>query len=345
MGDDRPIKWLIEGMLPEGHKGMIASPEGGCKTTLLAWIAICVASGVPVFDMSVKQGIVVMIDEETPTESLERRLHRFSQDLGLKGRHEIPNLKVFSRRGFRFARQNSDIMEIVKKIKPVLITIDTLLACLPSGRQGLEENNSKTGIAIRDDLDKILGASSSSAILIAAHSAKPILNYEIEDYRKAEMSELVRGHGSITGEACDTGYGLLKISKRPVLRFAIVPKPRREAIPMSEIFVEMKEPDYGKGWARLEQIAPVPTPSSRAAIDLFSIFINTKKPEIEAKEIKQTASAIYTPSEIRLGLDQLIRRKVIVTTKDNFTFKLNPSLEEQADEQYVDQLLDSQDII
>ena len=110
---------------------------------------------------------------------------------------------------------------------------------------------------------------------------------------------------------------------------------------MGEIFIEMKEEEYGKGWARLEQIAPVPTPPSRAAIDLSSIFLNSKKNEIEAKEIKQTASALYASSEIRLGLDQLLRRRVIVATKDNFTFKLNPGLEKDADKQYVDQLLSS----
>ncbi len=109
MGDDRPIKWVIEGMLPKGHKGMGAGLEGVSKTTLLAWTAICVALGEFMFGMPVKQGAVLMIDEETPTETLERKLHRFCLGFGLKGRHEIPNLDVLSKTGFRFARKNTDI--------------------------------------------------------------------------------------------------------------------------------------------------------------------------------------------------------------------------------------------
>jgi len=341
---DKSINWIITGMLPSGHKGMIASAEGGCKTTLLSWVAICITLGYPLFDMPVKQGKVLMIDEETPYDSLKRKLDRFALSFKLKGIQDIPNLTLLSKGGFRFSRKNKEIIDVVKEQAPTLITIDTVLACLPSGRQGLEENNSNTGIAIRDDLDTLLQASLGSAILIAAHSGKSTSNYEIEDYRKAEMRTLVRGHGSITGEACDTGYGLLKITENPILRFALIPKPRREAISMVETYIEMKEQTYGEGWAKLEKIEPVPTPPSRPAIDLSSIFLSSEKNELEAKDIRQKASALYTPGEIRLGLDQLRRRKVIVTTKDSFTFKLNPKVEEEADSQYINQLLSPQNV-
>lgn len=336
--------WLIDGMLPIGHKGMIACPVGSCKTTLLSWIAVCAALGKPVFGMKTQQGAVLMIDEETPTQTLEKKLYRFCLGFDLEGRYKIPNLVVRSMRDFRFGRQNTEVMEVIKSSKPVLITIDSVIACLPSGRQGRGENNAETGIAMRDDLNRMLDASPDSAILIAAHSGKPAMYYDIEDYREAPMQQLVSGHTSIVGQACDTGYGIMKISEHPKpLCFAIVPKARRDAIFMNETYVEMKELDYGKGWARLEQIAPVPTPPSRAAVDLCSIFLNKpkEKEEVEAQGIRQKASALYTPTEIRLGLDQLRRRKVIVTTKDNFTFKLNPNLKAEADLEYFDQLCQS----
>ena len=69
----KPTKWVIEGMLPRGHRGMIATCEGGCKTTLLNWIAIRVACGHDIFGMNVEQGPVLIIDEETPKQSLEKK--------------------------------------------------------------------------------------------------------------------------------------------------------------------------------------------------------------------------------------------------------------------------------
>jgi hypothetical protein len=323
----KDIEWLIEGMLPIGHKGMIACPEGSCKTTLECWLAVCVATGHDIFGMHTRQGHVIMIDEETPIGVLELKIHRFCLGLGLKSRQDIPNLHVLSMREFRFGRTNTDILALIKEFKPTLITIDSVLACLPSGRQGLEENNAKTGIAIREDLNKILDISPDTSMMLAAHSGKPITNYDVEDFQKAEMQELVRGHGSIVGEACDTGFGIKKLTDKPVLRFVVIPKPRRTAIFMETTYVEMKEEDYGKGRAVLEKIKPIPAPPSEVASDLYTLIPGDGS-AINAQKIKQQASAMYSPSEIRLGLLQLKRRKVIVNEADAFTFKLNPKTKE-----------------
>jgi len=342
-GTDNQIRWLIEGMLPEGHRGMIASCEGGCKTTLLSWVALRVAIGEDVFGMPTKQGKVLIIDEETPRQSLENKIYRFCLGTGYDNRYKVKNLEINSFSGFRFARENKKIIEKIKEMKPALITIDTLVACLPSGRQGRGENNAETGMAVRDDLNRMLDASPDSAILLAAHSAKPVTHFEIEDYRKAEMQSLVRGHGSIVGEACDTGFGIKKLSQYPnPLRFIIVPKARREAIPMGEIFIEMTEETYGKGKASLIKIPPVTPVPSRPAIDLYSLFMNEKDEELESKTIYSRAQGLYSSYEIRLGLDQLRRRKVIVSTKNHFTFKQNPEVKEQTDPEYMKQLLEGQ---
>jgi hypothetical protein len=335
--------WLIDSMLPKGHRGMIATCEGGCKTTLLCWIAVCVATGSDLFGMNVNSGPVLMIDEETPTQSLEGKIYRFCLGLDLRNRSAIPHLKILSKRGFRFDRKNTRYIDLIKDMQPALITIDTLLACLPSGREGKGENNAETGIAVKDDLTRMLDVSPDSTILMAAHSRKPVVYYEIEDYREAEMQSLVRGHGSIVGEACDTGFGIKKLSQYPnPLRFAIIPKARREAIPIEEIFIEMEEEQYGKGKAKLMQIPPLTPLPSKAAIDLFSLFMGDNFAEIKASSIRNQASALYTLEEVRMALEQLRRRKVIITVGNHFIYKLNPKEREQADPKYVDQLLEGQ---
>lgn len=329
-------EWLINGMLPLGHKGMIGCPEGSCKTTLECWLALCVATGHDVFGMRTRQGSVLMIDEETPVGDLENKIHRFCLGLGLKSRQDIPNLHVLSMSGYRFDRANMEALALIKELKPALITIDSLLACLPSGRQGLEENNAKIGIAIRDDLNKIIATSPNTSIILAAHSQKPVMYFDVEDYQDKDMQAMVRGHGSIVGEACDTGFGIKKLSAKPTLRFVIIPQPRRAAIAMDTTYVEMKEEAYGKGQATLEKISPFPAPPSETAIALFTLFSNNGN-TVSSRQIKEKASGIYAPVDIRLGLTQLKRRKVIVTEGDHFTFKLNPNLKE-ADKQYLEQL-------
>jgi hypothetical protein len=210
---------------------------------------------------------------------------------------------------------------------------------LPSGRQGKGENNAETGIAVRDDLNKMLELSPGCSIILAAHSAKPVMYWELEDYKKVEMQALVRGHGSIVGEACDSGFGLMKISEKP-LRLTLIPKPRREPLPMKDTFIEMEEAEYGKGWAKLVKIMPTPTPPSPVAVDISSIFLSSEKEvEIAAQDIRQKAQAIYTPSELRQGVEQLRRKRFIVPTKDRFTFQINPT-DKEIDQEYIKQLLE-----
>ena len=329
--------WLVDDMLRKGHRCMIATLEGGCKTLLVCWIAVCVASGNPFFGMKTRLGKVLMFDEETPPETVYGRVERFCRGLGMK-REDIPNLTIKSMTGFRFGREHGDIQKLIYSMQPDLITVDSIIACLPGGRQGKGENNAETGIAIRDDLNKWLQLSPDSTILITAHSGKTkVENFDIEDYRASSMVGLVRGHGSIVGQACDSGFGLMKISENPnPTRFVIFPKPRRDAIPMTETYVELTEECYGNGWARLIEIDPVPTPPLRIAKALFSVMPPLE--EIQAKQFRSTAYTLYAPSEIRLGVEQLLRRKIIVYTKDHFTFKINPELEKEADQQYLEQL-------
>lgn len=332
----QPIKWVIEQFLPEGHKGMVTSPEGSFKTTLLTALAIHVASGQPFLGMNVQQGGVLMIDEETPTNSLERKLNGFAMFFGYQnGYRELP-ITLLSFSGFRFERKTEldRILKIIQKEQPKLITIDSVIACLPSGRQRSSENDSGTGVTIRDDLNKILATSPGSSIMIAAHSGKIVQLWEVEDYRDAEMQTMVRGSGSIVGEGCDTGFVIKKIQERPFSIFVLMSKPRREMIEFREKYIVLLE---SENTLCLEDIPPIPTPPSDTAIDLYSVFRNAQLGfEINMEVIRRKVSGLYTPADMRLGLKQLIRKGVLKTTKDHFTFIKNS--EAGADQNYLKQL-------
>jgi len=333
----QPIKWVVDNFLPEGHKGMVTSPEGSFKTTLLAGLAIHVASDTPFLGMSVKQGSVLMIDEETPTNSLESKLDRFAAYLGYQNGYRQLPITVMSFSGFRFGRktERDRILKIIQREQPKLITIDSVIACLPSGRQGNSENDSGTGVIIRDDLNLMLAASPGSSTMTAAHSGKIVTFWELEDYRAAEMQTMVRGSGSIVGEGCDTGFVIKKITETLVPIFVLMSKPRREMIEFREAYIALLEPANS---LLLQDILPIPTPPSDAAIDLYSLFKNTSPgTEKNMEEIRKKVSGLYTPTDTRLGIKQLMRKRIIRTTKDHFTFTVN--IGEGVDQDYL-QLLE-----
>jgi hypothetical protein len=331
--------WLIDNWFPIGHRGIDVAPEGGCKTTLGCWWSVCIAANVQIFGHWVAGGPVLMIDEETPEADLTKQLDRFSMGLGYHDHTELP-ITLLCKNGFRFGRKTEldRVLSVIHDLKPKFIRLDSYIAMLPAGRQGRSENDSGSGIAARDDLNRMLDASPGCNILLAAHSPKPVAQWGIKEYGTAAMQELVRGHGSLVGEACDTGFAIKKLSEYPKpLQFAIVTKARRVAVPMSSeiVYVEMKEERYGEGWARLEQVPPIPTPPSGIARELFHLF-SDGAPHSEHEITKR--SSLHTKKENRLGIEELLANKFILKHKEPFTYRLNPNYKTDVNPDYLKQL-------
>lgn len=332
------MDWQIDNWLSRKHRGMDGAPEGGCKTTFGAWLCVCIASGKPFFGHSVQQGQVLIIDEESAEDSLIYTLNRFSQGMGLRDYHQLP-IEILSMQGFRFGRKNELILSMVEQIKPIFIRLDSLVAMLPGGRQGLAENNSDVGVAVRDTINSILNKAPGANTFLAAHSKKPVKDWTLEEFlEQREMQSFVRGHSSIVGEACDTGFALKKITDDP-LQFIIRTIARRQpAPPMSRelVYVQMEEEAYGKGAARLVQIEPVPTPPSKLVKELFKMF-KDRQPHTWEAISKQ--SALYTRKQNQVAIRELNDRHVIISHANKpFVYFINPNYKRECEDEYLKQL-------
>lgn len=332
-------EWFIKDWYPMGHRMMDTAVEGNCKTMLGCWLAVCTATGEPFLGQEIQQGSVILVDEETPAATLEDKISRFALSFGHDWK-ELP-ISIHSMQGFRFARKTAMdwLLKIINKEEeiPMLLRLDSVLAMMPGLRQGMAENDSSTGIALKDDLDKLLLFVKN--ISISAHAKKHVGDMLPKQLRATDMQLIVRGHGSIVGEAADSGIVIKKISEYPdPTRFVLVTKARRKAIPMSsaDVFVEIEEESYGKGWARLIRIDPIALPPTKVAIDLFQCFSNST--ELTAEFIVKKA-ALYTKTEIRNGVEELMDRKVIINSNGAFSFALNPGIKTECEEHYLQKLL------
>jgi hypothetical protein len=356
-------KHLIEPIYPVGHKIMVAAIETGTKTWLLAASAIHVASGESFLGMKVHQSRVLMLDEETPTETLYKRLDRLAMGLGYQSYKELP-IEVRSKMGFRFdsTRQLNQVQEALKQLyieyggKHVLITMDSHISML--GGQ-IDENNSKVGRVLGQSLDSIqrycrdtLGI--TATILISAHAKKAVACFELDDIQQAEPVQIVRGHGSIVGLGSDTMYVLKRIAEYP-LRGVIVTKSRRVGIsengkPMSDIYWELKEEKYSEGAATMERIDPVPIPPSELAVQLFSLFYNNEGKEFSSHALNKEM-ALEEPAARKLAVKQLVRNRIIINKPETpFTYRLSPhfhdaSRQDKLQYDYATQLLDTYEAI
>jgi len=332
--------WFVKDWYPMGHRMMDTGVEGNGKTTFGCQLSVCTAAGKPFLGQEVQQGRVIIIDEETPEETLINHISRFALYFGYRDWRELP-IEIYSMKGFRFARKTTMdwLLHIINRLgtdEPMLLRMDSVIAMLASGRQGMCENDSNTGIALKDDMNKLLLFVRN--ISISAHAKKYVTDMLPKQMRATDMQAIVRGHGSIVGEAADSGIVLKRISEFPEpTRFVMVTKARRKAIPMSaqDIFVELDEEEYGRGWACLKRIEPIALPPTEIAKGLFTFFQNGD--DISADHIVRKA-ALYSRTEIRNGLEELIERKAVVNLSEAFKYGLNPHISQQCEPEYLRKL-------
>jgi hypothetical protein len=335
-------EWFVQDWYPMGHRVMDTAVEGSCKTMLGCWLATCTATGEKFLGQDIQQGSAIIIDEETPVATLEDKISRFALSFGYLDWQDLP-ITIESMKGFRFARKTAMdwLVRIIDKhdSQPMLLRLDSVLAMLPGFRQGMVENDSSVGIAMKEDLDKLLLFVRN--ISISAHSKKAVTEMTPKQMRSTDMQAIVRGHGSIVGEAADTGIVIKKISEYPnPTRFVLITKARRKAIPLSieDVFVELKEESYGKGWARLERIDPIALPPTKLASDLFQLFNNGA--EVTAEQMVKKA-ALYSRQDVRAGIEELVDRRAVINCDSAFTFLLNPLIEMECEVHYWHSLLEA----
>lgn len=337
--------WIIDGFLPMGHRGMDAAPEGSYKTKWGIQMACCIAAGKPFLGMDVSQGPVLIVDEETPEMDVDNDISRFCEGLGVKFK-DIPLYRM-CKTGFRFGRkaEMEKLADIIRAINPRLVRIDSFLACLPTGKGGYDENTSQVGELIRDNMAELIDAGGNKcAIMLSAHCKKAVASLPFDVVKDSEMQTLVRGHSSIVGEGCDTGYVLIKISEAPKpSRFAVVIKARRKAIPAAQkiLYVELKEEKYGTGWARLELLPHIAAPPSDLACSIYPLFKEVSPGggfrQRSAEEVAKKC-AFLTKTQCRMGMTELLHHRAILIGTRPQTFRFNPNEDTEVEKDYLQTL-------
>jgi hypothetical protein len=321
---------LIRGRIPIGSRVADIAPEGSHKTTNGSDLSVKIASGTADNGHEVLQGPVLLVDQETPRHSLENWLDRFAQGHGFDSYRALP-IYLYED-VFEFGRKVAldKLKREISIIQPVFVRFDSLTVMAPIGLRGKHENDSTLGNIIGRDLKEIIDAAGGRCTtMLAVHTRKPVAGFSLEQIEEAEAQQLARGTSSIVGEGADLGLIYKKISQPPdPTRFAVVTKVRRTAVSDYKTrLLELEEERYGQGWARLREISFDELPPSEFARDVFQLLVanfDGKDSVMRARKIHQEL-ANFSRSEVRAGIQELIKRNVIISTKDGpQVYKLNP---------------------
>lgn len=133
-----PMEWLVDGLAPAVGTALLYGDPGCKKTWSALHLAVSVAMGAGWLGRPVKQGPVLILDEESGDHRMRRRLGQVMR--GLHAPADIP-LAYVPLAGFKPADPGdlAEIDGIMASVQPVLVVVDALADVLVGNENSVED--------------------------------------------------------------------------------------------------------------------------------------------------------------------------------------------------------------
>lgn len=291
----RPKGWLVQGLLPQGHSILGVGLPGVLKSWLVDALAVHIASGRPFLGLPVRQGPVILVDEDTPSDELFDRLERIARGLNLS-LEDLP-IDVHSMENINLCDDKSlqKLIDEVTTIKPVLVIFDCL-----SKVMGGQFNESTTRDA------NIAGSAWNKLKLTGATIFSTHHLNKREGNMVTDFVKLSSGSHAIVANS-DTALGVDFRHHNPTC-FNVYPIERRRKLSVREPFGIELEEDAELTLARLKRIS-FARQVSPLARDIFAIFRQAGEgARLTANEVRKALAGAASDADMRHAIKELEER-------------------------------------
>lgn len=180
MPKEPPVGWVVKDLIQTNALNILAGEPGVGKTSIVTYIAACVAAGLPVLGRPTMAGNVLFVNFDDPS-ALPREQAEMSArgvgfddlgDLGIYYWKPADDLDL-PLKGLEDDGALTEVVALVEACTPTLIIVDSFSAAFPhlNGNAGQDVNR------IRRVVHRLLTAAETSpAILLIDHTPKPMSN-------------------------------------------------------------------------------------------------------------------------------------------------------------------------
>ncbi len=117
----KPINWLVDGMIPRDALSMIISQEGVGKSFFVESLSECVIHGSKFMGRDTNPSDVLLIDQDTPTNTLETRLKAFH-----KGIREEQICDLYTKSFEGCSLSDNSLLSAINRSDAEVVIIDSL---------------------------------------------------------------------------------------------------------------------------------------------------------------------------------------------------------------------------
>ena len=160
-----PLEWIVENILVENGFGMATGDAGSGKTWAILHMALSVCQGTPWLGRQVKQGAILIIDEESGDHRLSTRMQKITKALNTQENSiDLNSIHYITMQGadIRDALDVSEIENFIVENKIKLVIIDAFMEVIP----GADENSVKDVIPGLMMLKQIIERAKTSVFMI-----------------------------------------------------------------------------------------------------------------------------------------------------------------------------------
>ncbi len=295
------VKWAIEGLIPSGQLCIILAQAGVGKSLVVEEIAICVAFGIPFLDMKTIDCNVLIIDQDTPTDVLHRRLKKFAKGMRTVQKHD---LFVESMQGYSL-----DNKSLINKINEYPTAKLVVIDCLHSICGKLNPNyTSDMGVLAKFKQECL---SDGRTILV---------NHHISEKRELPIDMLMTGDphsfamsSSAIIQQADTYYVIGAQAENGFankLFLRIVPK--RVAVSSKPLILQITRPDNES--ERMEYMGLYEPEYGEVELDILSLFRESPS-DRTCKEVYESMGHKHGEKSIRIALIKLEKSGLITMSR------------------------------
>lgn len=299
------FNYLVDGIIPKGASSLLLGRPGRGKSWLALAIAVAVATGAKCLGkFDTIQTPVVIIDEDTPTMTLEWRLQRFLRSLNMD-RSQVP-LHLWSMTGWRLDIP-TDIDKLINFVSylntPVLVVID----CLDSVLCRFDSNRTKDASAVGQTIATIKNAG-ITPLLVHHMSAKGLAD-DVIWRSEGDFTRFSMGNTKLIAFS-DTVLGMWQLSEEPTV-FVVRTKARRIPLEVPEKFAVYLREGMEKTWVYLEYDEELPVIPSAEEIQIAGLFISNPGAKFTVKDTMNQTGELLAIADLRLILKGLEKHHII----------------------------------
>jgi RecA-family ATPase len=118
-----PLSWAVQGVFVLKEANVIFGTGAGCKSTLMADLAVCAVYGLPWLGRELIQGRVLYLDWESSGDTVAWRVKRI---LRAKGLEAVAGQFMYKRMRAPIVRELEAIRELIASFQPTYLIVDSM---------------------------------------------------------------------------------------------------------------------------------------------------------------------------------------------------------------------------